>query len=187
MDISRRYPGNTDRDYNFLFSHINNLKIILGGKLHWVPWTDPLFITLCSKWELMLQGNCVEQKHYRMISMVRFLTCCQLIVKKLPESYAALKWSWEFLYSLGKGGLILWLFWQRISSYPILKHSLLFWTLTRWGHQRWNMRENPIQTHSSLTKGTQITILRFSWSIFKDPSFKPGCYLRFPVSSSEYY
>lgn len=90
-------------------------------------------------------------------------------------------------YSLGKAGLILRLFWQRISSCPILNNSLFFWTLSGWAHQRWNMRENPIQTHSSLKKCTRITILSFSWSVFKDHCFKAGYYLRFPVLSSEYY
>lgn len=37
----------------------------------------------------MLWGKCVEQKHYRMISMVQSLSSSQLVVKKLPEPYAA--------------------------------------------------------------------------------------------------
>lgn len=48
--------------------------------------------------------------------------------------------------TLEEGELILWLFCQRISSYPILKNSLLFWTLTGGMHQLWNMSKAPIQT-----------------------------------------
>lgn len=101
LDINRSYPGNGDRNYNFLFSHIDNLKVILAGKLYigshqLIHCSSP---SDSSRRELMLWRKCVEQKRYRMISMVKSLSCCQLVVKKIPEHYAASEWSWEFPYT----------------------------------------------------------------------------------------